>query len=46
MTVGRRILAGMLCLLIYAGAAVLDFYNAARYKKVASINGESIFILC
>lgn len=40
---GRRIIGGIFCLLVYAGAGTLDLYNAARYKEEAYLNGEQLY---
>ena len=43
MKLGKRILGGMFCLLLYAGSGTLDLYNAARYKEEAYLNGEQLY---
>lgn len=43
MKLGRRILGGILCLLLYAGTVALDLYNAARYKEEAYLNGGHLY---
>ena len=43
MSIGRRILGVLLCLLMYTGFVALDLYNAARYKEVAYLNGGHLY---
>lgn len=41
MSIGKRILGVLLCLLSYAGGLAMNLYNAARFKEPALLpDGE------